>query len=176
MDGQERVGSTRARSDELLGQTGVADESAVEAALRAYAAVHPCPGFLNGDGTVTGCLGPLSGTGDCPTCATVVMADASGVAHNGQMEIKPDVRTNYYLNGDCPNCGRHRLELYVDGPEGNERAVGIKCEKCYVGWLLDPNGPGAMFHGDLSEDDPLNPVDPREDDWLKPSEEPPDGR
>jgi len=80
-----------------------------------------------------------------------------------QDEFKPlpDVRWAAYIRGGCPGCGRHRLEVFVDGPEDNERAVGIRCEKCYRQWLLNPEA--ADFHSDHSDNDPLNPQPPEQD-------------
>lgn len=73
---------------------------------------------------------------------------------------RSDVRVYGYLAGGCPNCGRHRLELYVDGDETlkGERAVGIACEKCSAQWLLDPAS--ADHHGEHSRSNPLRPSPP----------------
>ena len=68
--------------------------------------------------------------------------------------IRPDVRVAGYLGGECPNCGRERLELYVDGEE--ERAVGVGCEKCSIQWLLDPAL--AEYHSEHSDSNPLKPI------------------
>jgi hypothetical protein len=38
-----------------------------------------------------------------------------------------------YVAADCANCGRQRLELFVN----KEKAVGIQCEKCLMRWPLD---------------------------------------
>lgn len=94
------------------------------------------------------------------------------------LEIRSDVRVHGYIGAACPNCGRHRLELYIDGPESPghgvqeapypERAVGIRCEKCGIEWLLDP-GPPADFHSDHSDADPLNPR-PEPVDWFRPAD------
>lgn len=71
-------------------------------------------------------------------------------------EIRPDVRSNSYAPGACPNCGRVRLEIYVDGSSlADRRVVGLRCEKCAAGWILDPSQ--ASWHGDFSDSDPLRP-------------------
>jgi hypothetical protein len=75
------------------------------------------------------------------------------------MEIRPDVRNAAYVRGGCPGCGRHRLEVFVDG-EG-ERAVGIECEKCHRQWLLDPAKADA--YGDYDDRNPLRPGLPDND-------------
>lgn len=67
--------------------------------------------------------------------------------------IAADVRFSHYLGVACPSCGRHRLELRVDGPDEAKRAVGIRCEKCFCSWLLDPTK--AEYWADLAEHDPL---------------------
>lgn len=74
-----------------------------------------------------------------------------------QDEFRPraDVRCGPYIRGACPGCGRVRLEVFVDGPEDQERAVGVRCEKCGRQWLLDPDK--ADFFGDFDERDPLHP-------------------
>lgn len=75
----------------------------------------------------------------------------------GEMEFpKKDVQAQGYLSGDCPGCGRRRLELYVDSD--GERAVGIQCEKCRRQWLLDPEK--ANFYGEHDDRDPLHPGPP----------------
>lgn len=76
-------------------------------------------------------------------------------------EIKPDVRSASYLGGECPSCGRVRLLLYVDGSDEGDstpRAVGVRCEKCFCEWLLDPQK--ADIQGDYSDTDPLHPRPP----------------
>jgi predicted RNA-binding Zn-ribbon protein involved in translation (DUF1610 family) len=76
---------------------------------------------------------------------------------------RKDVHVHGYVSGTCPNCGRLRLELYIDGEE--ERAVGLACEKCGAQWLLDPAT--ASFFGDLSDDNPLKPPADDEDFGLE---------
>lgn len=39
-----------------------------------------------------------------------------------------------YIGADCANCGRHRLELFVE--RESEIALGIRCEKCFAQWPL----------------------------------------
>jgi len=58
-----------------------------------------------------------------------------------------------YIPADCPNCGRRRLEVFVDA---DERALGIRCEKCFYQWSLDPE---AMVCNNISGYlvDPNNP-------------------
>lgn len=80
------------------------------------------------------------------------------------LEIKPDVRVDRYVGGKCPACGRCRLELYVDGEETDAdepRAVGIRCEKCFMTWILDPAQ--ATFYGDYDDRCPLRP--PHDNDY-----------
>lgn len=72
-------------------------------------------------------------------------------------KVQSDVRYSKYI-GRCPACGRVRLELYVDGPEDDERVVGVECEKCGSQWLLDPAK--ADFYGDLDKRNPLHPSPP----------------
>lgn len=76
-------------------------------------------------------------------------------------EFKPeaDVRSERYI-GQCPGCGRIRLELYVDGPEDNPRAVGVQCEKCFRQWLFDPDK--ADYYHETDDRDPLHPPPPDE--------------
>jgi len=45
-------------------------------------------------------------------------------------------RSQGYIAADCARCGRQRLELFV---EGEETAVGIRCEKCFGQWSLAAN-------------------------------------
>jgi hypothetical protein len=74
-------------------------------------------------------------------------------------EIKPDVRVDRYVGGRCPSCGRSRLELYVDGTETGvtvPRAVGVRCEKCFTTWILDPAL--ATVYGDHDDRGPLRPA------------------
>jgi hypothetical protein len=73
-----------------------------------------------------------------------------------KFSIQPDVRFKQYI-GQCPGCGRVRLQLFVDGPEDDERCVGLECEKCHRQWLLDPEK--ADFYGEYDDRNPLHPVD-----------------
>jgi hypothetical protein len=51
-----------------------------------------------------------------------------------------------YISAGCTNCGRWRLELFV---EGGEKAVGIQCEKCFYRWPLDKGSgtPSGNIYG-----------------------------
>lgn len=80
---------------------------------------------------------------------------------------EPDVRDSGYLNGHCPNCGRVRLCLFVDGPEDDHRVVGIECEKCCAQWLLDPVE--ANFWGVEYRNNPLHPPLPENNPLGNPS-------
>lgn len=80
-------------------------------------------------------------------------------AASSTFEIKPDVRVDRYVGGRCPSCGRGRLELYVDGTETGvtvPRAVGVRCEKCFTTWILDPAL--ATVYGDHDDRCPLRPA------------------
>lgn len=59
--------------------------------------------------------------------------------------------TGGYLPGDCPNCGRSRLESIIE--TATEKVVGIRCEKCRMQWPLDSDR-GEYW----AEDDERNPL------------------
>lgn len=61
----------RARAEDAVDRLSAENERLREA-LRAYSSAYPCPGFEVGDGTTSGCGGPLHATDDCPTCAVVL--------------------------------------------------------------------------------------------------------
>lgn len=79
--------------------------------------------------------------------------------------FRPDAeRADFYLNGDCPVCGRRRLmPWFVHHPgehREEERLVGIECEKCCNAWRLteensEPASPyGAWPHPITGEESP----------------------
>jgi len=59
-----------------------------------------------------------------------------------------------YIGADCANCGRQRLELFVE--RQSETALGIRCEKCFATWSLSAEAvTGVLIYGPFfTERDP----------------------
>lgn len=59
-----------------------------------------------------------------------------------------------YVRGACPNCGRIRLMPHFHGPEGEEKLIGIECEKCGATWPMNPDS--ADYANEY--DDTIHPI------------------
>lgn len=71
----------------------------------------------------------------------------------------PERTTSGYLSGDCPNCGRQRLESIIE--TATETVVGVRCEKCRMQWSLDPTA--GEYWAEDDERNPLRTFDPLPD-------------